>query len=337
MKTVLAGLGRMGLRHYEVLRSLDLELIGAADPFEQARDNAVEAGILKHLLFEDALKMIEETGPECVIVATTAPYHCELVCAAAKAGARVVMCEKPMAVSLAECDKMLKACKASGTRLAVNHQMRFMEQYTWAKKIVSGEAFGGLSGISAMFGNFGLAMNGSHYFEMFRYMTDETPVKVSAWFSRDTVPNPRGEQFVDHGGSVRLETASGKRFYMDASTDQGHGMFVSYAGPNGRLDIDELAGHARLVLREKQHRHQPTTRYGMPYETTVKDITPADAVAPTRSVMEALLKGENYPDGEIGLMVLELLVAAYLSHEQDGRTIDLRSTELPRDRVFPWA
>jgi len=337
MKTVLAGLGRMGLRHYEVLQSLDLELIGAADPFEQARDSAVEAGISSDLLFDDAVKMIEQTSPECVIVATTAPYHRELVLAAAKAGAKAVMCEKPMGVSLAECDDMVEACKASGTRLAVNHQMRFMEQYTWSKEIVSSEAFGGLSGISAMFGNFGLAMNGSHYFEMFRYMTDEDPVKVAAWFSKDTVSNPRGDQFVDHGGSVRLETASGKRFYMDASTDQGHGMFVSYAGPNGRLDIDELAGHTRLVLREEEHRQQPTTRYGMPYETTIKDITPADAVAPTRSVMEALLKGENYPDGETGRLVLELLVAAYLSHEQDGKTIDLRTTDLPRDRVFPWA
>ncbi len=337
MKTVLAGLGRMGLRHLEVLRSLDLELVGAADPFEEARNNAVKEGIAENLLFDDALKMIEETSPECVIVATTAPYHCELVVAAAKAGAKAVMCEKPMGVSLAECDQMIEACKASGTRLATNHQMRFMDQYTSSKDIVSSEAFGGLSGISAMFGNFGMAMNGSHYFEMFRFMTDEDPVKVSAWFSKDIVANPRGAQFEDHGGSLRLETASGKRFYMDASTDQGHGMFVSYAGPNGRLDVDELAGHTRLVLREEEHRKQPTTRYGMPYDTIEKAITPADAVAPTRSVMEALLKGENYPDGETGRLVLEVLVGAYLSHEADGKTIDLRTTDLPRDRVFPWA
>jgi len=337
MKTVLAGLGRMGLRHYEILKSLDMELIGAADPFEQARNKAIEASISEDILFNDAVKMINEKKAECVIIATTAPSHCELVQAAAKAGAQVVMCEKPMAVSLEECDRMIEVCQKHGTKLAINHQMRFMEQYTKAKEIVTSETFGGLSGLSAMFGNFGLAMNGSHYFEMFRYMTDETPVKVSAWFSKGLVANPRGEQFEDHGGCIRLETASGKRFYMDASTDQGHGMFVSYAGPNGRLDIDELAGHARLVLREEEHRKQPTTRYGMPWKTTEIPITPADAVAPTRAVMEALLAGENYPDGRTGLMVLEVLVAAYLSHELGGATIDLRNIELPRTRVFSWA
>ncbi len=70
-------------------------------------------------------------------------------------------------------------------------------------------------------GNFGMAMNGSHYFEMFRYLADETPDSVAAWFSGDTVANPRGPQFVDRAGAVRLTTAKGRRFYMDAGTRPG--------------------------------------------------------------------------------------------------------------------
>ena len=114
-------------------------------------------------------------------------------------------------------------------------------------------------------------------------------------------------------------------------------MFVSYAGTHGRLDVDELAGHMRLVVRKSEHRDQPTTRYGMPWDTTEQDITPADAVAPTRAVMQALLDGVNYPDGETGRMIVEVLVAAQLSDDRNGNTVDMLTAKLPRDRVFPWA
>src|SRR6478736_5636892 len=126
--------------------------------------------------------MIERTRPELLVVSTTAPSHADLVCLGARNGAKAILCEKPMAVSLAECDRMIEACAASNTRLAVNHQMRFMQQYTRAKEIVEDASFGGLASATVVAGNFGMAMNGSHYFEMFRYLTDEMPAEVSAWF-----------------------------------------------------------------------------------------------------------------------------------------------------------
>lgn len=328
----------MGLRHLEVLRALKLDVVGASDLQEQARAKAAsDYGVPTGALFADAREMIEKVRPELLVVATTAPSHAEFVCLGAANGAKAILCEKPMAVSLAECDRMIDACKASGTRLAVNHQMRFMEQYTKVKEIVEDASFGGLGSATVVAGNFGIAMNGSHYFEMFRYLTDEMPAQVAAWFSAETVANPRGAQFEDRAGSVRVTTGKGRRFYLDASTDQGHGMHVTYAGPCGRLDVDELAGKAQLVVRQAEHRNVPTTRYGMPYEERAIAITPADSVEPTKAVLEALLAGKNYPDGSVGRMAVEVLAAAYASNEQGGRTIDLASANLPRDRKFPWA
>ena len=338
MKAALIGLGRMGLRHLQVLRELGLDVIGASDVQEAAREKArADFALPPAALFADAEDMVGKLKPELVVVATTAPSHASLVCAAAKNGARAILCEKPMAVSLAQCDAMIEACKAAGIRLAVNHQMRFMEQYTVPKAIVNDASFGGLASVGVVAGNFGMANNGSHYFEMFRYMTDEAPATVAAWFSPDRVPSPRGPQFDDRGGAVRLTTASGKRFYMDAGTDHGHGMHVTYAGRNGRLDIDELAGRGRLVVRKAEHSAAPTTRYGMPWEERELAIAPADAVAPTRAVLSALVAGKDYPDGAVGRMAVEVLVAAYLSHEEGGATIDLAKVKLPRERVFAWA
>jgi predicted dehydrogenase len=338
VKAAVAGLGRMGLRHLQVMRDLGLEITGAADVREQARTKAAaEFRLSAGAMFADAQEMIARVRPDLMIVATPAPSHADLVCRAAESGARAILCEKPMAVSLAQCDQMIKACAHAGARLAINHQMRFMEQYTKPKTIVADASFGGLSSVTVVAGNFGIAMNGSHYFEMFRYLTEEMPASVAAWFSSETVSNPRGAQFEDRAGSIRLTTANGRRFYMDASTDQGHGMHVTYAGPYGRLDVDELVGRARLVVRKAEHRGVPTTRYGMCAQEQEISFAKPDIVASTRAVLSALLADHDYPGGEIGRMAVEVLTAAYASHEQGGRTIALATADLPRDRVFPWA
>jgi hypothetical protein len=142
---------------------------------------------------------------------------------------------------------------------------------------------------------------------MFRFLTDEMPASVTAWFSSETMVNPRGAQFEDRAGCIRMTTPSGRRFYMDAGMDQGHGMHVTYAGRHGRLDVDELAGCARLAVRKAEHRAAPTTRYGMPAELHEFAIAPADAVAPTRAVLSALVADGDYPGGEVGRMAVEVL------------------------------
>lgn len=337
MKAAIIGFGRMGQRHLQVARDLDLAVAGICD--QNAETLALAARDLRipeDALYQDAGAMLKRIRPECVIVATTAPAHCEYTLLAANNGARCILCEKPMAVSLAQCDRMLAAIRASGARLAINHQMRFMEQYTEPKRIVCSEEFGGLSSVTVVAGNFGMAMNGTHYFEMFRYMTDEAPMEVQAWFSDEKVPNPRGPQFEDRAGSVRVRTATGKRFYMEIGSDQGHGMNVIYAGPYGQLVVDELGGRMVLAVRKEEHRSLPTTRYGMPWIETAKEIRPADALASSRSVLSALLEGRDYPTGEEGRLAVAALVAAYISDENGHMPVPV-DENLPQERMFPWA
>lgn len=338
MKAALVGLGRMGQRHLQNLTEAGYMVVGVADPFPDAREGVTKAFDLDpKIVFDDPLQMIAETSSDLIVVASTAPSHCEVACAAANAGVHYILCEKPMAVSLDECDQMIAACKDTGSRLAINHQMRFMDQYIEPKKLIEGGSIGRLGSVNVVAGNFGLAMNGTHYFEMFRYITDEKPKTVQAWFSPEVVKNPRGEQFLDHAGCIRIETDSQKRFYLDCSSDHGHGMHVIYSGNMGRIDIDELVGSMYVASREDEHRKEPTTRYAMPFTETKSQIPPADAVTPSLSVMKALVEGGDYPSGEIGRMALETLVAAYLSHENGNCIIDLSKDTLPRSRVFPWA
>jgi predicted dehydrogenase len=337
MKVVIIGFGRMGQRHLQVVRGLGLDLVGVCDQnMEGLADIADKAGVSAGIRYDNAQVMLKAIRPQCVIVATTAPTHCEYTCAAAENGAKYILCEKPMAVSLEECDRMIRVCCQAGALLAVNHQMRFMEQYTEAKKVVQSEAFGALASVTVVAGNFGMAMNASHYFEMFRYITDERAEEVTAWFTETLLANPRGPQFQDRAGSVRLITASGRRFYLDAGEDQGHGFQVIYAGKFGQLVVNELFGEMRWMAREEQHRSLPTTRYGMPWVNNFRVIAPADVIAPSMAVLKALLARENYPTGEDGRAVIAILAAAHVSHENGHRSVKIDG-DLPKERKFLWA
>lgn len=338
MRAVIIGAGRMGRRHVQAVRGVGLELSAMADTSREALAQVrIDCGLSDEILYEDADRMLREVRPDCVVIATTAPSHCEYTRLAVGAGARFILCEKPMAISLAQCDDMIKLCRDHAVALAINHQMRFMEQYTRPKQLLDSEALGGLRSISVVAGNFGMAMNGTHYFEMFRYMTGAPTVEVRAWFSAEKVPNPRGPQFEDCAGVVRAVTAEGKRFYMDASFDQGHGMQVIYAARNGVIWVDELAGRMRMVVRKAEHRGLPTTRYGMPWEEESIVIAPADAIKPSEAVLRALIAGKDFPSGEEGRLALAVLVAAHASHEHGGAPARLDDDSLPVDRAFAWA
>lgn len=338
MKTALIGLGRMGMRHANAVSSCNLALTSIADINAQTCEIAGnELGIMLANRFTDPEDMIRKIRPELLIIATTAPSHYPLVIQAANNGTKAILCEKPMGTSLAECEEMIDVCKKAGVRLAVNHQMRFMEQYNKPKQMAATDAFGGLCSVTVNAGNFGVSMNGTHYFEMFRYLTDEPAVKVSAWFAKDKLPNPRGPEFEDVAGCVRLETASGQRFYLDCSPDQGHGVQVTYNCRYGRISVDELSGELRYSVRSAEHRDAPTTRYGMPSEFGVEMIAPADATVPTASVLKALIDGGNYPNGLDGAMAFRILIAAHLSNSRGGAEIDLRTEVMPHRMRLPVA
>ncbi len=337
VKVAILGVGRMGRRHIQAARKLGLDLVAVFDASpESLRLTQEEQDLSDDHVFSDFDVMFAQTNPQCVIIATTADFHCELTCRAVEKGAKFVLVEKPMAVSLEQCDRMLETCRRFGAKLAVNHQMRFMEQYTEPKRLFAMEACGGLASMTVVAGNFGFSMNGTHYFEAFRFLADEDPVEVTAWFSPGVVPNPRGAQFEDRAGCIRAVTASGKRLYMEIGADQGHGVLAIYACRNGMITVNELTGELLSTEREEQYRKLPTTRYGMPSMDTRRAIQPAEVIDTSAALLKALLHDVNSVSGEDGRRVVELLVAAYESAERGNVPVRLDG-KLDRSRVFPWA
>lgn len=89
---------------------------------ELAADFAQEFGAEKH--FADWREQIADPDAHAVYVATPPDVHCEQTVRAAELG-KHVLCEKPMALSAAECDRMIEACRANGVKLGVAYYRRF--------------------------------------------------------------------------------------------------------------------------------------------------------------------------------------------------------------------
>jgi len=83
--------------------------------------------------------LVVDPDVDAVYVATPVRLHAEQTIAAAEAG-KHVLCEKPMAMDVAECDRMIAACRASDVRLGVAYYRRFYPAVRRAADILaSGE------------------------------------------------------------------------------------------------------------------------------------------------------------------------------------------------------
>jgi predicted dehydrogenase len=336
---VLIGTGRMGREHGRALRSLGLTVSALRDTNSTVlHQTGEELAVPAAHRYGDPDRVFDAIeAPGLVVIATTADSHCDLVLRAAAAGAERILCEKPMATSVADCDRMRDACGGSGTRLAINHQMRFMPQYTAIKDELRSGRFGQLASMNVVAGCFGLAMNGSHYVEAFRYLTDGRPRAVTAWITPQRQPNPRGAQFQDQAGELRVVGDDGRRLNLEIADDQGHGMTVTYATTWGHILVDELAGEYTATARKAEHQAQPVTRYGMPWDRWQRTFAPPDNVRPTAAVQDALIAGSDYPDGTAGRAVVAVLAAAYRSAAEGHREVDVEDLGGFAERRFPWA
>jgi len=69
-------------------------------------------------------ELVADPDVDCVYVATPVDVHAEQTIAAAEAG-KHVLCEKPMAMTTAECDRMIAACRAHHVRLGIAYYRHF--------------------------------------------------------------------------------------------------------------------------------------------------------------------------------------------------------------------
>lgn len=103
-----------------------VRLVAAADLNEEAARAA--AAPWQAEAYADGYRLIERRDIDIVMIATPEYAHREWTEAAAAAG-KHVLCEKPMAPTLADADAMIAACRRAGVHLMIGHSRRFTRRY----------------------------------------------------------------------------------------------------------------------------------------------------------------------------------------------------------------
>ncbi|MBM7566767.1 Gfo/Idh/MocA family protein [Paenibacillus sacheonensis] len=138
MRIALIGSGAMGTVHAEAhARNPRAELAGIVDSrLETAAALAERLGTRAYATLDEL--MAAET-PDVLDICLPTFMHKEYVLRAASCGKHVI-CEKPIAGSLADAREMIEACKAAGVQLYVGHVLRFFPEYAQVRDLIrSGE------------------------------------------------------------------------------------------------------------------------------------------------------------------------------------------------------
>lgn len=142
LSVALIGSGRAGMIHARNFKGSvpNARIAAVCDPVEDAAKTAAEELELD-TWYTDYRQIMELKDIDAVIVATPTKYHCEIVIAAANAG-KHILCEKPMAMTVDECNLMDEAAKKNGVALQIAFMRRFDTSFMAAKKMVDAGEIG---------------------------------------------------------------------------------------------------------------------------------------------------------------------------------------------------
>ena len=225
MKISVIGYGGQGAWHCKQIMSSDVcELLGTYDINEKRNQAARDAGIR---VYASAQELIADSECDAVVIATPNDVHCDLTVAALEAG-RNVICEKPVAMSVAVFDKMAAAARKSGKLFTVHQNRRWDVDFNAVKSVAhSGEIGQVIRVESRIHGSRGIPSDwrctkekgGGMILDWGVHLIDQMlqiiPDKITGVFCTAThITNNE----VDDGFRLELEFEGGKSGYVEVGT-----------------------------------------------------------------------------------------------------------------------
>lgn len=280
----------------------------------KAKYNIPDANIYNYENFDD---IKNNKDIDIVYVVLPNALHAEYVVRAAQAGKHVI-CEKPMAITVEECDKMIAACKEAGKLLSIGYRLHFepynQEMMRLGQKKIFGniktlEANDGMSEVKGwrldkkLAGGGPLMDVGIYCVQGCRYTTGLEPVAVFAVEQPKT--NPEKFKSVEEALHWQMEFPDGIIAQCTAS----------YSKSMNLLQANAEKGWFKLSPAYPYKGQQGETSEGkMEFPSVNQQARQMDDFA------LAILEGRSTPvPGEMGRQDVKILQAIYQSMETNKR------------------
>lgn len=350
-RSAVIACGRISRAHARgYLAHPQIELAACADISSEALEAfGSEFNVPPQSRYLDYSEMLDREKPDLVSICSLHDLHASMTIDATSCKPRAILCEKPIALSLAEADAMMDACRRSGTLLIVGHQRRFGPQYASAYQALEAGEIGELQSVETH-GHPGcsLMVDGTHTVDLIRWYAGDGPINWvfgqidarehrSAWGGR-----------VENAALVLFRFASGVRAFMTLGhhssqkqepkldplwPDVPPGTYhqITLHGTKGQIEIDgdapvEGRPWVRLV------RNGAVEEIPLPWARGGEPRMASHALV-IQAMLESLETGVPHTlDASSARATLEVLMAAYESSRR--REVIELPLEVPENPLF---
>ena len=269
-------------------------------------------------VYTSAEELIRDPDIKAVYIATPAYLHSRQVIVAARAG-KHILCEKPMALTVKDCEKMIEVCRQNKVNLMIGNMMRFHPIHQKAKQLIQGGELGKIILARAQMsfyyppepdawrqylssGGGGSLMDaGIHAIDILRYILGEEVTAVSAF-----VDNLAFDYEVEDTAVALLKFTSDAQGIVDACFS------IRYT-----KNVLEVYGTQGTILAADAIRQVPGNVLRVMKDSKVVsyDFVPTDCYLAEIEHFGRCIKEDRPPlvSGEDGLKDVMVVLAAYES------------------------
>lgn len=287
MKDLKIGVIGVGDRGYFVegfhRPDLNARVVGIAETNQKNIDRFKAHTNIDAYVTNDYQDLLQDDEINAIVIMTEDYKHKEHVIDVLNAGKDVYL-EKPMAITIEDCDQIIDVWKKSGRKLMIGFNMRYMPMYETMKAIIDEGHIGDVKAIwirhfvgrggvfyyqdwhrNAKYTNSLLLQKGTHDIDVIHMLTDSYIKKVSAFGSLDFYDDPDNfdkdglehqtdsEMDVEDNNVLILELENGvKAAYLQNHFTPDYQRNYVVIGTKGRLENDEINETISLKTRHTE-------------------------------------------------------------------------------------
>ena len=256
---------------------------------------------------------------DAVYIGLPNSMHAEYTIRAAKAG-KHVLCEKPMAISSAECQAMIDACQKANVKLMIAYRVHYDPIWLRVKELVRSGAIGELQGFQGGFygqrqtgewrldrklaGGGSLMDLGIYPLNAIRWISGEEPASYTAQVATK-IPGPRFAT-VEESIEFTMKMPTGILASSGSSYGEEGGNYLSVDGSAGHIQVSPAYGYQGVRISGLLGKTplDEVSKGVMPYQFTLEADHFADCI---RNNKEPLTGGD---EGLKDLLAMEAIYKA---------------------------
>lgn len=271
----------------------------------------------------DYKELLNDENVDAVILVVPDQIHLQMTCEFLRAG-KDVLCEKPMALTLEECEEMMKVEKETGRRLMIGQICRFTDNFVKAKEVVDSGKIGELYFVESEYAHHyggsrgyddwrvtperdGFIGGGCHAVDLLRWIAGD-PTEVYALANHKCLTD-----WPTNDCTVALykfpNNVSGKVF-VSTGCRRPYTMRSVFNGTKGTIICDNTSDHITVYYQDPEK--------GLVTETISAVVNNHNTRGEAQVFAEALLSGKQVPITSMeGAKTVAVAVATVKSAAED--------------------